>query len=255
MHIDVLGCHGGSSTHHRLTTFLIDGRLALDAGALSSGLTLERQDDVRVVLITHSHADHIGGLASLVELRSHRGGPPLVVAGSRETIAALRAHYFNGVIWPDFTSIGPPDRPTLELRTLEMEAAIDILGYQVRPIPVDHTVPTCGFLVGDGRTTVAYTGDTGPTERFWDVLQEVDDLGAVITEVSFPNRLRDLAQMSRHHVPSTLDAELAKLRRHAGVPVFVYHLKPGFDAEIRAELDAMVVRPVRILSTDERLSI
>lgn len=253
MNIDVLGCHGGSSLHHRQTTFLINQRVALDAGALSDGLTLEQQRDVRGVLVTHAHMDHISGLASLVEHRSHSGDFPLVVAARQETIDALKAHYFNEVLWPDFTAIALPGGPAIELRVLELDSDTELLGLRVRAIAVDHSIPACGFLVSDGQSTVAYTGDTGPTDRFWQALEQVEDLRAVITEVSFPNRLLDLARVSKHHVPSTLRDEVAKLRRRHDVPVLLYHLKPAFEAEIRSELDAMALPSVRVLTTGERL--
>ena len=32
-----------------------------------------------------------------------------------ETLAALRAHIFNGVIWPDFTRLPSAEQPTLAL--------------------------------------------------------------------------------------------------------------------------------------------
>ena len=55
MELRVLGCHGGETPQHRTTAFLIDERLTLDAGALTSQLTLEDQARIEVVLVSHSH--------------------------------------------------------------------------------------------------------------------------------------------------------------------------------------------------------
>jgi 3',5'-cyclic-nucleotide phosphodiesterase len=188
-----------------------------------------------------------------VELRSHRGDHPLVVAGRRETVDALRAHYFNDVIWPDFTAIPLPDGPALELQVLELESVTSIEHLRVRAIPVNHSVPACGFIVGDGRSSVAYTGDTGPTDRFWSALEDVEDLRAVITEVSFPNRLAELGRISKHLVPLTFRDEIAKFRNRRDVPVLICHLKSVFEEEIKAELLALELESVRVLSLGETL--
>jgi len=44
-------------------SILVD--VALDAGALASSLSLVAQEKIKAVLLTHSHLDHIMGLASL----------------------------------------------------------------------------------------------------------------------------------------------------------------------------------------------
>ena len=62
------------------------------------------------------------------------------------------------------------------------------------------------------------------------------DLAAIITEVSFPNRMQDIADVSLHLTPKTLAGELAKLERE--VPVFLYHFKPPYIDELREELAA-----------------
>lgn len=254
MNLHVVGCHGGLSLHHRLSAFVIDERVAMDAGSLCAGLTLEQQDRIHWVLITHAHVDHIASLASLCEARAQRGGLPLIVAGRAETIGALRAHYFNNVLWPDFTTIPLPDGGrTLDFRALELESPIDVLGFRVLAVEVNHAIPACGFIISNGHASLAYTGDTGPTERFWQVLEDVHDLKAVITEVSFPNRLLDLGRLAKHHVPSTLRDDIAKLRRHHDVPVLLFHLKPTYEDEIQEELSTMGLASVRVLSTDEHL--
>jgi cAMP phosphodiesterase len=255
MNVRVLGCHGGASLHHRTVSFLVDRHVALDAGALAGGLTVAEQGEVRVALITHSHMDHVGDLDSLVDLRSQQGGFPLVVAGMAETIEALRTHFFNDVLWPDFTRIALPGGPAVDLQVLELEAESTFCGLTVRPILVDHTVPSCGFLVGDAHTTLAYSGDTGPTDRFWKVLNGVDNLSAVITEVSFPDAKGELARVSGHLTPTTLVGELAKLDGVRNIPIYVYGLKPSFEREIRAELEALVLDRVRVLDEGDELEL
>ena len=58
MRVRVLGAHQLETRDTRLTSFLIDGVLAVDAGSLTSGLTLAEQETVAAILITHHHFDH-----------------------------------------------------------------------------------------------------------------------------------------------------------------------------------------------------
>ena len=82
--------------------------------------------------------------------------------------------------------------------------------------------------------SIIFTSDTAPTERIWEVANSTDDLAAVITEVSFPNRLQDVADVSLHMTPQGLVGELAKLKKD--VAVFLYHFKPPYVDELRTEL-------------------
>ena len=59
MRLRVLGCHGGESATHRTTCFLIDDVLALDAGALTRGLSVPEQAKIDAVVLSHIHLDHI----------------------------------------------------------------------------------------------------------------------------------------------------------------------------------------------------
>jgi hypothetical protein len=68
------------------------------------------------------------------------------------------------------------------------------------------------------------------------VANATEDLAAIITEVSFPNRLQDVAEVSLHLTPNTLRTELAKLDR--GIPVYLYHFKPPYIDELREEVAA-----------------
>jgi ribonuclease BN (tRNA processing enzyme) len=94
-----------------------------------------------------------------------------------------------------------------------------------------------------------FTSDTGPTSRIWEVANATEDLAAVITEVSFPNRLQDIADVSLHLTPQTLNTELEKLDRQT--PVYLYHFKPPYIEELRAELAGSALRyPVEELEQD-----
>jgi 3',5'-cyclic-nucleotide phosphodiesterase len=236
MELRVLGCHGGETPKHKTSSFLIDGDVAIDAGAVTSMLTLEEQKAVETVLVSHAHLDHIKDLATLADNRCQQGGPPINVVGIPATIDILRAHFFNDLLWPDFSTIDTPLGPTLRYTAIEPGSATDLGTCAVQPVMVNHTIDTCGFVIERGGSRVAYSGDTGPTDRFWEVLREDDKLTALLMEVSFPDEHHELAHVSGHHTPETLERDLAKLGDNRRLPILLYHIKPVFEATVEKQL-------------------
>ena len=91
------------------------------------------------------------------------------------------------------------------------------------------------------------SGDTGPTDRLWQVLNRTPDLKVLLLETSFPDEMQELADLSGHLTPRTLRAELAKFERN-GASVMLYHLKPAFVAELKRQVADL---PVRVLELGE----
>jgi ribonuclease BN (tRNA processing enzyme) len=118
-------------------------------------------------------------------------------------------------------------------------------GLAIRAVRVSHIVPTTGFLVEDEAAVVAYSSDTAPTDRFWEMANRARNLKAVIVETSFPNELQDLANLSGHLTPQTLDTELRKLKRD--VPVLLYGAKPRHLTRIKKQVRALRRRRVGFL--------
>ena len=59
MELRVVGCHGGETPKHRTSAFVVDERLAIDAGSLTSGLDLSAQFRLQACIVSHAHLDHI----------------------------------------------------------------------------------------------------------------------------------------------------------------------------------------------------
>jgi cAMP phosphodiesterase len=231
----ILGSFGGSSPSCRMTSFLIDGELALDAGSLTQALSLEEQQKVRRIALSHSHLDHVAAIPFLVENAFADGASTLEILLTPEVHDTVKRHLFNNDLWPDFTRIPSQLSPALKLVQISPRTPFAVNHLTLTPIPVNHTVPTCGFLVEErGGSAVLFTSDTGPTEEVWEVANACPNLAAVIVEVSFPSRLQRVADLSLHLTPTTLAQELKKLRRR--VPVYLFHLKPRHLQELREEL-------------------
>lgn len=235
MDLRVVGCHGGETPKHRTSAFVLDERLAIDAGSLTSGLDLPAQLRLEACVVSHAHLDHIRDLATIADNRCQQGAPTLVIAAPKPTIATLKKHFFNDHIWPDFTKISAGDGPTIAYRELELEKPTDVGGYEVTAVAVSHTIDTAGFLIRSAGGVLGYSGDTGPTDRFWELLNQERDLRGLLAEVSFPNHEQALATVSGHHTPRTLALDLGKLERAQDLPTFLYHIKPFFQAEVERE--------------------
>jgi cAMP phosphodiesterase len=241
--LQVLGCHGGELPSCRTTCFLVDEVLALDAGALTSTLTLEQLCQVDDILVGHSHFDHVKDLPLLADLVIGRRDRPVTIHASRECARALREYMFNNALWPDFTRIPTRKDPVLRIKSFRAGSTFQVGRYSVQSIPVSHPVESCGFILTHGQSSLAMSGDTGPTDRLWQALNQAKNLKALLVETSFPNALQQLADLSGHLTPRTLQAELAKWNRN-GAEVLLYHLKPAFVSQLKRELAEL---PVEIL--------
>jgi cAMP phosphodiesterase len=235
LELRVIGCHGGETPKHRTSAFVVDDRVAIDAGALTSGMELKAQAALEAVLVSHAHLDHVRDLSIIADNRCQMDCKPLIVAGTRATLGVLKKHFFNNLLWPDFSTIPSRRKPAIRYLELKAETPTMIAGYEVCAIPVSHTIDCSAFTVRGRHGTLAYSGDTGPTDRLWEVLNETDDLKALLMEVSFPNGQSRLARASGHHTPETLARDMKKLERRVDVPTLLYHIKPSFQREVERE--------------------
>ncbi|MCG8462387.1 MAG: 3',5'-cyclic-nucleotide phosphodiesterase [Holophagales bacterium] len=234
MKIEVLGGYGGESLGYRMTCLLINDSIALDAGSLSQALPIERQVGVHSILLSHSHVDHTSSIPFFVENIFGKTDGPLDIYTSPATTYAIRKYQFNNATWPDFTRLPNHLLPAVRFNELKDEVPFELDGVRFTPIPVDHVVPTHGFLIEQGGKAVLWSSDTGPTTRLWEVANNTPSLQAVCVEVSFDNSLQHIADVSYHLTPGTLEAELRKLEPK--VPILLHHLKPPCVEAIREEV-------------------
>jgi ribonuclease BN (tRNA processing enzyme) len=137
----------------------------------------------------------------------------------------MRNHLFNWAIWPDFTEIPTAEAPFLRYEDLEVGQAIELGGRTITPIPARHTVPAVGYHLDSGAASLVFTGDTGPNEALWKVVNGIANLKYLIIETAFSNKEQRLADISRHLCPNTLAEELKNLERNA--EIYITHMKPG----------------------------
>lgn len=237
MIVQVLGCSGSIAAGSRTTSFLLDDDVLVDAGTGVGDLPLEALARIDHILISHSHLDHvlaIGLLADSVmrERQPERG--PIRVHALAETLAALRTHIFNGVIWPDFTRLPSAEQPMLALVPIAVGEVLGLAGKRIEVLSAAHTVPAVGFAVEGGAAGWwVYTGDTGPNPALWQRLEHMK-VAHLVIETAFRDDERQLARISRHLCPSALGHELQHLK--GSVDVHITHIKPGEMDVVMAEI-------------------
>ncbi|MDH3253891.1 MAG: 3',5'-cyclic-nucleotide phosphodiesterase [Acidobacteriota bacterium] len=245
MRLEVLGSYGGESLECRMTCLLVNDRVALDAGSLTQGLSVERQRKVEAIVLTHSHMDHTCSLPFFVENVYGRSRDAVDIHAGASTTYAIRKNLFNNASWPDFTRLPNNLLPSVQFKILEQGIPVVLGDVRFTPFPVDHLVPTFGYVIEYGGSTLVWSSDTGPTVRLWELANSVPGLKAVFLDTSFDNSLQQIADLSLHLTPRTMSEELKKLERD--VPVYLHHLKPPCIEQIRAEVAAIDDSRIRFL--------
>lgn len=243
MNIRVLGCSGAIAAGYKTTAFLLDGDILIDAGTGVGDLTLQELARIDHILISHSHLDHVLGIAlmadAVLRLRAQAGRPPIQVHALPETIEALRRHVFNGVIWPDFARLPSPEAPVLCFHPFQIGERLDLGGRQIEVLSAVHTVPAVGFAVDGGAASGhahwVFTGDTGPNPALWKRLATMK-LAHLVIETAFGDDEFELARISQHLCPAELGRELAQLAGSANV--HITHIKPGELDAVMSEIGA-----------------
>ena len=235
MKIRFLGTHNAESNKTRLSSFLIDEVLAIEAGSLVSELTFLEQKKIKAILLSHGHYDHIRGIPAFAFnnfLRTTK-----VFATSR-TLEIITSCLIDGVMYPKFAEKTDfLEKPALELHPMKPFKSENIGEYSVTAIPVNHPLDAVGFEISsrEGKK-IFYTGDTGHNlSHVWEHISP--DL--LITEVTFPNRLANVAKDAAHLHPSKLKTELLEFRRVKGYlpKIMLVHLSPRAEEEIKEEIE------------------
>ena len=237
---------GCATPEQRLTCFLIDERVTIDAGSIALATTDEQRRTVRDIIITHPHMDHIASLPIFIDDLFATLTEPIRVHATEEVVEALERDVFNWTVYPRFSELSNEHGRVMEYRPFRTGEEFQVAHLRVTAVNVNHIVPTVGMLVSDGETTVAFSSDTAETEDFWTLVNRVPHLDALLIEASFPNSMAKLAEVSRHFTPESLNRELRKLN-HNGLDILTVHLKPAYRETLARELHALGIPKLQIM--------
>ncbi len=103
-----------------------------------------REKDVKGIIITHGHYDHIGGIPHISPVLHH---PPIYGTKLTNGIIAKRQEDF-------------PDKGKLDLREIDKDKSMQLGVFDVEFIRVNHSIPDCVMVVvHTPEGTIVHTGD------------------------------------------------------------------------------------------------
>lgn len=237
---------GSASPAQRLTCFIIDDRVSVDAGSIGIALTEAQRRTVRDVIVTHPHMDHIASLPIYVDDLFGELEAPIRIYATHEVTESLKRDVFNDTVYPRFDELQNQHGRVMEYVPVEVGREFRVAHLKVTAVSVNHIVPTIGLTVSDGATTVAFSSDTAETDDFWKLVNRAPHLEALFIEASFPNSMIDLAKASKHLTPQMLSSELSKLN-HNGMDILAVHVKPAYRQKVADELAALGIAKLRMM--------
>jgi ribonuclease BN (tRNA processing enzyme) len=229
---------GHATSEQRLTCFLIDERVAVDAGSLALGVSSEQRKSVRDIIITHPHMDHIASLPIFIDDLFETLESPVRVYATAEVISLLERDIFNWNVYPRFSGLKNDYGPVMEYVPVTAGEEFKIAHLTATAVAVKHIVPTIGVLISDARSTIAFSSDTCETDEFWNLINRAPHIEALLIEASFPDAMAELAEVSRHYTPASLQRDLGKLN-HNGLDILAVHIKPAYRQKVIDELKAL----------------
>ncbi len=254
MRLRILGAYGGRFRDLGTTCIQFSEECVIDAGNLMRNLGDECMN-INRILLTHAHLDHIVDIPFFIDYTYKYREQPLEIYGHRDTINAVKEYVMNWNIWPEFGSIRLINSGDFAVvyRELDSRDSFRLDGYDISVFPSNHTVTTLSYVIKRDGKGFLFTGDTFRNREIWERVNSDPEIKVLITEVSFPSYMYNVAEVSKHHTPSTLKSELENLQR-ADLEVYVMHLKPNSIEEIKEEMKELLPE-VRILSDGDEIII
>lgn len=238
--------NGCATVQQHLCCFVIDDRVAIDAGSLAMATSPEQKQSIRNVVLTHAHLDHVAGLPLFIDDLFATLENPVCVFATREVVEILERDIFNWDVYPRFSELQNKFGEVLQYETFEAGKEFSAAHLRITGVKVNHKVPTVGFIISDGKSKIAVSSDTAQMDEFWQILNAEKNLDALLIECAFPNELEDLAHASHHLTPKNLKNELAKFK-HADCPVYAINLKPMYCEKIVRELEELEIKNLQVL--------
>ena len=237
---------GNVSQHQRLTCFVVNDSVAIDAGSLAFSCSREQREQIRDIVISHTHLDHIAGLPIYIDDLFAGLTEPLRVHATRKMADSLEKYVFNWDIYPRFSELKNDHGTVMEYKFFEPGERFSAGGLEITAVLVNHNNPSAGFIISDGNCSIGITGDTAETDDIWRAFGQCSDLKAIFVECAFPNEMDSLALASHHLTPNRLNTELGKFMNE-GCQVFVSNIKAMYRERVFEQILALGKRNLEIV--------
>ena len=241
MKIKILGCSGARSINSDPTCFLIDDTILIDAGSVTRNLDDESIRNLKHLIITHSHFDHIADLPFLMEKLFWIKEDPFTMHSSQESRDTISTHILNNNVWPNLVEIAKSRNEIFKWNEFSDLKTFKISNYEITPIRVNHIVPTDGLIIDNGKCSMAFTADTYKTDQFWESCKNKKNLKAIIAGVSFPSEKQQTAEITKHLTPKLFYNEVKRLGRD-DIKFYISHIKPLFKDEVLEDIKKLPIQ-------------
>lgn len=237
MKIRFLGTHNSESIDFAQTCFTLDGQILFDCGSAASRLTLNEQQQLKGIFLSHAHYDHIKDLPALGMNFFLDGAAnlPLPVLALAQTLESVRRYLSDDCIYSDFFA-----KDVFKSVGLEADLALHFQSYQITPIAGFHKIPCVGYHVQKGDIAFYYTGDTqnGFAQNF---IKNGLCCDLLIAECTMKNAYRGI---TAHLCPKELATEIKQVIEHQGYApmVMAVHRSSKQDVLIHTELEEIAAQ-------------
>jgi len=248
--IKILGAYGTKGSHQETSSFLINDSHVIDAGNLLRSLGKDAAN-IDTIWLTHSHLDHIVDIGYILDSYFALRKKPLKLMGLPETLEAIKTHFLNDVIWPDFSKI--PLSQTHEMSVV-YESIQTGVKYRldettsIEAMATTHTAPSCGYIIRKNSSAVLVTADTYINPLLCETIEKYPEITALVLECSFPSSMKDLALESLHLTPELASQEIKCINRE--LKLYFNHIKPVFIEQIKKEIYSTPVLKNAIILDD-----
>ena len=198
-------------------------RYLLDAGDGVSTLSFDDQTKIEQIILSHAHLDHICSLPFLALNLLESGRYPINIITPAPVIKTVKTHIMNTEVSPDFSIIPSIQRPVYKYREIFDHKEEDIGGVYITPIFVKHIIPCYGYIIRNNDDAIIYSGDTCDATGIFEIADTIDNLRAIVIEVTFSSVYQELADESQHLTPDSLRMQLEKLK--SKTKLYLYHMK------------------------------
>ncbi|WP_373004477.1 HD domain-containing phosphohydrolase [Sulfurimonas sp.] len=235
--IKILGAYGTRAKGFGTSSFLLNKSNVIDAGNILATLD-EESIHIETIWLTHSHLDHISDIAYILDNYFSMRTKTLNIMGLPGTIKALKKHFFNNLIWPDFSTITltKSDIPALSYTEIELDKEYKLNENEsLEAFKTDHTVPSCGYIFKREGDSVLITADTYDLDNVIEIIDSRKDINSIVIECSFPSTMPILAKESKHLTPRLLFKSIENIKRD-DLRLYINHIKPSFLDKIAKEI-------------------
>lgn len=238
-YVKILGSSGSKTKTSGTSSFQVSKNIIIDTGNVINTLG-DECIDINHIFISHSHSDHITDLPFIIETFFEYRKETLKVYALNETIQHLQEHFFNNLIWPDFTKINFPNTNTKALEFIEISInKPSVFGeYEIKAIPANHIKGSCGFVITKNESAYILSGDTGTNFELIDEINQNEKIKSLLIECSYPNSMSELAHTTKHLNPILLQDMLKNIKRN-DVSIFLYHQKYAYKEQIKKDVEEL----------------